>query len=332
MDDLQRRVDEVAAATGFSGVVRLDRGDEVDLDAAYGLADRAHGIPMTTSTQLGMASGSKTFTAIVVLRLVEEGKLTLTTRARELLGADLPLIADDVTVEHLLCHRSGIGDYLDEDVLDSDDYPLPISVHRLVSTEDFLQVLDGYPTKFPAGTAFSYCNGGYVVLALLAERASGRTYHDLVREEVCAPAGMADTEFLRSDALPGTAALGYVEVDGQWRTNVFHLPVMATGDGGMHTTSGDVARFWQALMAGRMIREETLATMLTRRSPVDVDGDGHALGCRVREGSGEVTMLGGDAGVSFWSRHAPRSGTTATVIGNTGPGAWPIAEVLASVR
>ena len=163
---------------------------------------------MTTDTQLGMASGSKTFTALVVMRLVEEGLLSLSTTAREVLGTDLPLIADDVTVEHLLSHRSGIGDYLDEDELDSEDYPMPVSVHRLVTTEDFLPILDGYPTKFPAGERFSYCNGGFVVLALIAERVAGRSYHDLVRELVCSPAGMAHTDFLRSDALPGTGGTG----------------------------------------------------------------------------------------------------------------------------
>jgi CubicO group peptidase (beta-lactamase class C family) len=133
---------------------------------------------MTTDNQLGMASGSKTFTALVVLRLVEERLLTLSTTARQILGTDLPLIADDVTIEHLLSHRSGIGDYLDEDEFDSEDYELPVSAHRLVTTQDFLPILDGYPTKFRAGDRFSYCNGGFVVLALIAERVSGRTYHD----------------------------------------------------------------------------------------------------------------------------------------------------------
>ena len=328
MEDLRRRVDEAAAATGFSGVVRLDRGGDVQLEAAYGSADRAHGIAMTTTTQLGMASGSKTFTALVVLRLIEQNLLALSTTARSLLGTDLPLIADDVTVEQLLCHRSGIADYLDEDAVDSSDYPMPISVHRLVTTEDFLQVLDGIPTKFAAGSRFSYCNGGYVVLALLAERASGRTYHDLVREEVCARAEMTDTDFLRNDALPGTAALGYVEVDGQWRTNVFHLPVVANGDGGMYTTSADVARFWRALMAGRIIGADTRRTMLTPRSPADESGSGYALGCWVRASSGQVTLVGGDAGVSFWSRFDPPHGTTATVIGNTSRRPGPIISLL----
>ena len=76
---------------------------------------------------------------------------------------------DDVTVEHLLAHRSGIGDYLDEDSdLDVTDYPMPVSVHLLDRTEAFLPLLDGHPTKFRAGTDFAYCNGGFLVLALLA--------------------------------------------------------------------------------------------------------------------------------------------------------------------
>ena len=79
-----------------------------------------------------------------------------------------------MTIEHLLAHRSGIGDYLDEEAdHEITDYVLAVPVHELATTEQYLAVLDGHPTKFPAGERFSYCNGGYVVLALIAERVSG---------------------------------------------------------------------------------------------------------------------------------------------------------------
>jgi hypothetical protein len=81
-------------------------------------------------------------------------------------------------------------------------------------------------------------------------------------------------------------------------------------------------------MAGRIFGGDALRAMLTPRSPLDEDGFGYALGCRVEEGSGQITVLGGDADVSFWSRHDPRNATTATVIGNTGMGTGPLAEVL----
>ena len=321
--------DDAAARKDYSGVVRLERAGAVALDAAYGLADRGHGIAMTTDNQLGMASGSKTFTALVVMRLVEEGLLASLDHCTSGPGRDLPLIADDVTIEHLLSHRSGIGDYLDEDEVDSEDYVLPVSAHRLVTTEDFLPILDGYPMKFRPGDRFSYCNGGYVVLALIAERVSGRSYHDLVRELVCSPAGMADTEFLRSDALPGRAALGYVEVEGQWRTNVFHLPVIATGDGGMYTTTADMARFWTALMlrADRRARRPSPTCVRARSEPDPGESRCYGLGFWLNADSPQITMSGADAGVSFWSSHHPERGTTATVIATTIGGAWPVVEI-----
>src|SRR5205823_549926 len=142
---------------------------------------RRHGIPNTLDTQFAIASGTKGLTALAVVSLIEDGSLALATPARSLLGADLPLIRDDVTVEHLLSHRSGIGDYLDEDAgHEITDYVMPVPVHELATTEQYLAALGGHPTAFPPGERFAYCNGGYVVLALIAEPTSGVAFHELV--------------------------------------------------------------------------------------------------------------------------------------------------------
>ena len=218
-------VDAVAADTRFSGVVRIDRGSEQPHAQAYGLAYRTLRVPNTVATRFGIASGTKGFTAATVVSLIAQGAIDFTTPARSLLGSDLPLIDDDVTVEHLLAHRSGIGDFVDEDAGgDIDDYVLPVPVHELATTEQYLAVLDGFPMKFRPDAQFSYCNGGYVVLALLAERASGVGFADLVHDRVCRPAGLADTAFLRSDEPTASATLGYLDTKGT-RTNLLHLPV-----------------------------------------------------------------------------------------------------------
>ena len=141
--------------------------------------------------------------------------LDLTTTARSVLGDDLPLIDDAVTVEQLLAHRSGIGDYFDRITrARSPTTCSPVPVHTLAETEDYVAVLGGFPTKFPPGERFSYCNGGFVVLALVAERARGTPFRELVARNVCKPAGMTDTAFLRSDELPQGAAVGYLQADG----------------------------------------------------------------------------------------------------------------------
>jgi CubicO group peptidase (beta-lactamase class C family) len=324
-DELAAAVDAATAETGFSGVVRVDGVDRVELAVSYGLADRRHSIPNRLDTEFGIASGTKGLTALTVASLVEDGVLELSTTARSLLGDDLPLIRDDVTVEHLLAHRSGIGDYYDEEVhSEFTDYVLPVPVHVLASTEDYLPVLDGHATKFEPDERFAYCNSGYVVLALIAERAAGKSFDELVRERVCAPAGMSDTAFLRSDELPPRAATGYLT--NGLRTNVLHLPVRGSGDGGIYSTAGDVASLWRALFAGRIVSKGLVAELTRPRS--DVGSRSYGLGFWLDRASGSAALEGADAGVSFRSVHDRGLGLTHTVISNTSVGAWPIARLL----
>jgi CubicO group peptidase (beta-lactamase class C family) len=328
MDALEQELDSAAAATGFSGVVRFDRGDEIAVAKAYGLADRGHQIPNTVDTQFATASATKGLTALAVATLIEAGSLDLSTTARSVLGQDLPLIDDDVTIEHLLAHRSGIGDYLDENAgLDFADYLMPVPVHELATTQEYLAVLGGHETKFPPDERFEYCNGGYLVLALVAERTSGIAFHELVRRRVCEPAGMDDTAFLRSDELPGRAALGYPKVDGV-RTNVFHLPVRGNGDGGIYTTVADVSSLWDALFTGVIVSTDLVSELVRPRSDETGSPRRYGLGFWLHETSDVVMLIGSDAGVSFRSVHDPVRRMTHTVISNTSDGAWPITQLL----
>jgi CubicO group peptidase (beta-lactamase class C family) len=326
---LEQAVDSIAEETGFSGVVRVDHGDGIELAKAYGLANRSYKIANTVDTQFGIASGTKGLTAVAIGSLIEAGSLTLTKTARSVLGEDLPLIEDDVTIEHLLSHRSGIGDYLDEDTdLDPDDYLMPVPVHELATTEEYLAVLGGHRAKFASGVEFAYCNSGYVVLALIAERTSAVPLHELVRQRVCGPAEMYDTEFLRSDELPGRAALGYLTINGVSRSNVFHLPVRGSGDGGIYSTVADISSFWRALFAGRIVSASWVAEMVRARSDVPRQSMRYGLGFWLHDSSDVVILEGSDAGVSFRSAHDPVQNLTHTVISNTSDGAWPIARLL----
>jgi CubicO group peptidase (beta-lactamase class C family) len=327
---LRQEVDALADTTRFSGAVRVDRGDDVELAAAYGFAQRAHGVANTVETQFAIASGTKGLTAVAVVSLIECGVLELATPARSVLGDDLPLIRDDVTVEHLLAHRSGIGDYFDEEAgHDVSDYVMPVPVHELATTEDYLAVLDGHETKFPPGESFAYCNSGYVVLALIAERASGVPFAELVGRRVCEPAGMPDTAFLRSDELPGRAAVGYLTTDGASRTNVFHLPVVGSGDGGIYSTLADVSSFWRALFAGKVVPARWVQELVRPRSEVARTSERYGLGFWLDGKTDAVILEGSDAGVSFRTVHRAARGLTHTVVSNTSEGAWPIARLLA---
>ena len=322
-------IDSLADESGFAGVVSVDRGGEIEFGRAYGLAHRARQIPNTFDTRFAIASGTKGLTALTVVSLISEGALRLSTAARSVLGEDLPLIGEDVTVEHLLAHRSGIGDYLDEESgHEVTDYVLTVPAQDLAATEQYLAVLGGHPATFPAGERFSYCNGGYVVLALIAERVSGVPFPRLVHERVCVPAGMRDTAFLRSDELPGRTALGYLPIEGTSRTNVFHLPVVGSGDGGIYSTAADITAFWRSLFTGRIVPAGWVAEMVRPRSNVPAESMRYGLGFWLGRHDSTVILEGLDAGVSFRSVHDPGSAVTYTVISNSSDGAWPITQRL----
>jgi CubicO group peptidase (beta-lactamase class C family) len=328
VNELEGSIERLAHETAFSGVVRVDRAEQTLFVKAYGRANRAAEIANTEATQFGLASGTKGFTALTIVSLIEEGRVAPSTAARSILGDDLPLIDDDVTVEQLLAHRSGIGDYFDEEIeRPITDYVTPVPVHRLDSMEAYVEALDGFPQKSSPGERFAYCNSGYVVLALIAERVAGVPFHELVVARVCAPAGMPDTHFLRSDALPGGAAIGYLDDEGL-RSNVLHLPVLGGGDGGLFSTATDIRALWEALFAGRIVSPEWVARMVHPHSDVPSNSARYGLGFWLHASGPAAELHGYDAGVSFRSVHDPVASLTHTVLSNTSEGAWAITELL----
>jgi CubicO group peptidase (beta-lactamase class C family) len=325
---LAETITALAEETDFAGVVQVDGDGGIEFAGAFGLAHKGRQVANTMDTRFAIASGTKGLTALTIVSLIEEGVLTLETTARSVLGEDLPLIDAGVTVEHLLGHVSGIGDYLDEEnESEITDYTLLAPPQELADTEQYVRILDGFPQKFPPGERFSYCNSGFVVLALIAERLSGKPFHTLVRDRVTVPAGMRDTEFLRSDEPAGRTALGYVRIDGSWRTNVFHLPVRGTGDGGIYTTVADFSAFWRALFAGEIVAS-TWVSRMTRPHSDGMDDFRYGLGFWLPKDQETVMLEGYDAGVSFRSVHNLQTKRTHTVISNSSPGAWPITRKL----
>ena len=185
-------------------------------------------------------------------------------------------------------------------------------------------------TALPRGLRQLPPEAAFFLTALLAERASGAGFHELVRTLVCEPAGLPDTAFLRSDELPARTAAGYVEVDGTLRSNVFHLPVRGSGDGGIYSTAADLSSFWRAFFAGRIVSKHWVSEMVRPRSDAPEHSKRYGLGFWLHATSDAVLLEGYDAGVSFRSVHDPRTRLTLTVISNTSEGAWPIVRYLQS--
>ena len=196
-------------------------------------------------------------------------------------------------------------------------------MHTLTTAEAFLPMLEGHPQKFAPGERFAYCNGGYMVLAVLLERATGSTYHDVVRRLVFEPAGLERTGFLPLNELPADAALGYLSNEGDLM-NTLHLPVLGNGDGGAFTTADDLHRFWLALLDGRIVSRETVDEMTRPRHDVPEENMRYGMGFWIHRTHPALILEGYDAGASFRSTHIVDARTTVSVLGNSSQGAWPV--------
>jgi len=328
---LEEMLARTAATGGFTGVVRVDEPSLGGLPAtalAFGLADRAWQIPNTTGTVFGLASITKGFAALAIMSLVNDGILSLNTTARSLLGKDLPLLDDEVTIEHLLTHTSGIGDYVDESVInDISDYILEVPNHVLTNVEDYLPVLDHRKQVSKPGTEFQYNNSGYALLAILAQRASGINFYDLVQNRIFAPAGMQSAAFLRMDELPDGVARGYLRDDGL-RSNVLHLPVRGTGDGGSFASAADLAAFWDAFYAGRILPVDMVNEITRPRVENKGERCWYGLGFYTSKSGSFVWLEGYDAGIAAMTGRRNSDGASFCVLSNRSSDGGMIATVM----
>ena len=234
MDAALSQLEQLAQAHDFSGVVRVQRQGDAIVEFACGYSDRANERANNLETRFAVASGTKALTALTIMSLVESGTLSLETTVRSLVPGELANVDEAVTIDHLLTHRSGVGDYLDESAGgDIDDHVLgSLSAHTLETARDYLPLLNVHEQQSLPGEQFAYNNSGFVMLSLVIEMLTG-SFHEAVRDRVLSRAAMPDAGFFRTDDLPANTALGYL-ADG--RSNVFHLPVIGMGDGGVFLT------------------------------------------------------------------------------------------------
>jgi len=256
VDALMSRYD--GAVPGASLLV-IQEGKPV-VQRGYGLSDVEHGIEAGPTTNYRLASITKQFTASAILLLAEDGKLILDDRLRHWLPS-LPAADDPITLRHLLTHTSGLIDY--EEVM-------PDGSTEQLRDADVLRLLESQNrTYFKPGSGYRYSNSGYSLLALIVERASGKTFQDFLRERIFLPLGMHDTlAYVHAGPEIPHRAYGYSEIDGQW-TRTDQSPTSAVlGDGGIYSSIEDLAKWDAALYDDRLLSDASRAAAFSAHAKV----------------------------------------------------------------
>jgi CubicO group peptidase (beta-lactamase class C family) len=252
---------------GFSGVVGVEHEGRPILVRGYGMADREHGLPVTPETVFCTGSITKQFTGAAILALAEEKKLALEDALPRFFG-DVPEEKRGITLHHLLTHTSGLADP------PAGDYDLRATAEWVLE-----QALER-GLEWPPGAQHGYRNVNFSLLAMVIERVSGEPYESFLRRRLFERAGMAETGYRLPRYPPESFAIGYRDGE-RWGTTLGH-PQLADGpcwtlrgNGGIHSTVGDMLRWHHALQEDRVLARASRELLET---PFADEGGGSSYG------------------------------------------------------
>jgi CubicO group peptidase (beta-lactamase class C family) len=299
-----------AAAEGrFSGVALIAKDGRPVFQHAYGMADRERGIANTLETRINLGSMNKMFTAVAIAQLVAQGKLSFQDPLSKYLP-DFPTAeaAGKIRIEHLLTHTSGLGSYFTPRFFSE----RPTTVGAMLNI-----ARDSGALAFEPGSSWRYSNTGFLVLGAVIEKVTGQDYYDYVRDHVFVPAGMTSSSWPLG-AEPGRALEYEIspETGGQPKADEFRRGSPA---GGGVSTVGDMLRFSQALVSGRLVPQEYVRLLTSPRPEVGSPRYGYGFGVIARP-MAIVGHNGGKPGVFAQLDIYPQDGYTTVLLMNQGDG------------
>lgn len=218
------------------------QGGKPLLAAGFGLANVELAVPATARTVFQSGSLGKQFTAVLVMMLIEEGRLGLDDAIATYFPGS-PAYWEQVTVRRLLTHTAGVPDYTDG----------TIDLRRDYTEDELLAMAQQLPSAFPPGSDWRYSNTGYLLLGILVHRVTGRFYGDLLAERIFSPLGMAHAQVISEAAIVPHRAAGYRLVDGTLRNQEWVAPSLnTTADGALYFALTDLLA-WQGALRSRAL-------------------------------------------------------------------------------
>ncbi len=303
---------------GPGAAVLVAQNGRVLFEKGYGLADIAHGVAFTPETKSRIGSITKQFTASAILKLQEEGKLSVNDKLSKYFP-DFPR-GDEVTLRHLLTHTSGIHSYTSKP-------GFMATVATPVEPDDLIKSFQNDPYDFNPGKTWLYDNSGYFLLGRIVEKVSGQTYGDFLRANFFEPLGMNHTGVHRSGVPLEHEALGY-EFSGAAFTNALNWDMSrAGGAGALYSTVEDLFHWNEGVFGGKLLKQASLKAawtpVKTEDNKDDHSGSGYGFGWFVSElrGAQEISHGGGLNGFSSFIMRLPRENFTVAILANALPGA-----------
>jgi CubicO group peptidase (beta-lactamase class C family) len=246
--------------------VLVCKNGKIVFEKAYGYQDIENKIENTPNTIFQVGSMTKQFTAAVILKLAEQHKLSIDDK----ISKYFPNFkrGNEITIKNLLTHTSGLSEIF------RDTFFLKENKQKHISKEKLLSFFIDKPFYFDPGTQYSYCNSGYILLGLIIEKVSGKSYEQMVRDFILKPLKMTHSGFDFAGLKSKEKALGYIKFSTT--QNIFSMPWDSTftySAGSLYSTVGDLFLWHNGLLNHKILSKESLAKAYTPFL------EGYGLGC-----------------------------------------------------
>ena len=295
--------------------MRLVRGEQVVVERTFGLADLDSLQTVGATTNFRLASITKHLTALAILMLIEDDRLTLDTRLNAILP-QFPEYAERISIQHLLQHQSGLPDY--EPLVPLDRQPR-IRDQGVVNLLQEVSELD-----FEPGTSYHYSNSGYAVLAVVVETITGQAFETFLEERIFNPSKMGQSvAHVQGQNEVLNRAMGYTVDDGETTETDQSAYSAVLGDGGVYSSIADLTTWHGAGFGRALISDHLFKAMMTPAL------ERYGFGWRIDrfEGQRRYHHSGSTSGFRNFIAHFPDLDLTLVLLTNrAGPDVLPIGE------
>jgi len=288
----------------FNGTVLVSQNGKVVFHGAYGYSDFDTKTKLDTNSIFNIASVTKPLTAITILILHDQGKLDIDDDVTKYI-TNLPY--KEITIRHMLNHTSGLPDFSNE----FDKYKDLIDQSKPFGNQDLLNLLVKHspPLNFDPGEKYSYSNTGYNLITMVVEEITGKPFEKFLQKEIFKPLGMSNTYLAATIGKDKKLTKGYRYSNGEFVQDSLGNYIKALrgtsfefstrGSSGIHSTTGDLYKFDQALRNGKLVIPETLEQAYTKPTLNNGEHISYGFGWKIYEDTTIKSVYHGGSAIGY---------------------------------
>ncbi len=317
--ELDKKIQDLVLQDKFSGCINISKYGQPIFSKAYSFASKAYKVKNEIDTRFNIASAGKSITSVAILQLVQENKLSLSDMIDKYIG---DLINDNIkgkiTIQHLLTHTSGLGDYFDR--INTSTYQ-----NEYNEFNDFKAIIKDSVISFEPGENWSYSNLGYLLLGFIIQNVTGVSYYQYIKENIFDLIGMKDSVFWFYDEPIKNSATGYYYDYNHliWRCYVNKPCTRGTSSGGCFSTVKDLTIFLNAFMNGDLINNKLVKEAISAKS--ELSSSFYGYGFFIDDD--KISHSGNGTGVSSKMIYY-KNGVSVVVLSNYGNGVEEVEKLI----